>query len=102
MGRALYSPRSHFLAAIWGGMTIYYIQKVTEGVRCLPQLGSKIDGVWGGVGGGQNDSHDIRRDGRPPILSVWNRVMGIGGGLYSPESIWQHVERNISVRFLKC
>ena len=34
-----------FLAAIWGRMTIDYIRKVTEGVRCLTQLGNKSDGL---------------------------------------------------------
>ena len=32
-----------FLAAIWGRVTIDYVQKVTEGVRCLTQLGRTSD-----------------------------------------------------------
>ena len=34
-----------FFAAIWERMTIDYVQKVTEGVRCLTQLGRKSDGL---------------------------------------------------------
>ena len=34
-----------FLASIWERMTIDYVQKVTDGVRCLTQLGSKSDGL---------------------------------------------------------
>ena len=34
-----------FLAAIWERMTIDYVQKVTEGVSRLTQLGSKSDGL---------------------------------------------------------
>ena len=38
-------PSAPFLASIWGRMAIDYIQKVTEGERCLTQLGSKSDGL---------------------------------------------------------
>ena len=34
-----------FSASIWGGMTIDYVQKATEGVSCLTQLGRKSDGL---------------------------------------------------------
>ena len=34
-----------FSAAIWERMTIDYVQKVTEGVRRLTQLGGKSDGL---------------------------------------------------------